>query len=312
MKIVKRILVGCLGLAVLLVVGLAVTAGIMVALGPPESRPGQPANVAEALPGAGTLPVPDPAPGEVPLPRGRARVELHLEEGEFDVRPGRPGEGVRVEGDYDPGLYEFVHEVTGDEDDPVVRISLRSRYSMLRRLLTLGDMEEFENRLTIYLPPDVDLSLDCTISKGTSNLDLSGLALSALDLDLSMGEHDLRMDEPNPIAMEDLRVQLSMGEFSARKLGNARFRSARIEGSMGEMRVDLTGAYVQDAEVRAGFSMGEASLRLPSDIDVDLSRRVVFGEASGGRKPEREIPAGAPHLVVVGSMTLGELRVTWD
>lgn len=312
MKIVKRVLIGCLGLAVLLVVGFAVTAGIMVALGPPDSQPGQPANVAENLPGAAAFPVPDPAPGEVPLPRGRARVELHLEEGEFEVRPGRPGEGVRVEGTYDPGLYEFVHEVTGDEDDPVVRISLRPRYSMLRRLLTLEDMDEFENRLTVYLPPDLDLSLTCDISKGTSDLDLTGLALSALDLDLSMGEHDLRLDEPNPIAMEDLQVHLSMGEFSARQLGNARFRNARIEGSMGEMRVDLTGAYVQDAEVRAGFTMGEASLRLPSDIHVDVSRRVMIGEASGGRQPELEIPADAPHLVVVGSMTLGELRVTWD
>ena len=51
MKIFKRLLIGCLGLIVLVVVGFALTAGIMVALGPPDSEPGQSASLETPLSG---------------------------------------------------------------------------------------------------------------------------------------------------------------------------------------------------------------------------------------------------------------------
>ena len=313
MKIFKRLLIGCLGLVVLVVVGLALTAGIMVALGPPDSEPGQSANLEASLSGE-RLPSPvDPAPGEVPLPAlaSRARVEIDLEEGEFDVRPGKPGEGIRVEGEYDPGIYDLIQETVGEGDDQTVRISLKSRYTILRRLLTLGNLDDMHNRITIFLPPDVALALKCRISKGESRVDLSGLALTDLDLDFRMGEHRVRIDEPNQLSMEKLRIRVSMGEFEARKLGNARFRSARIDGSMGEMEMDLRGEYLGDATVVARFSMGEARITVPSEINTEVQRRVMLGESSGNRRRD-EAPADAPHLLVQSSVTMGELRITWD
>ena len=314
MKIFKRVLIGCLGLVVLVVVGLAVTAGIMVGLGPPETQPGESARHEEPVAGERLPARVDPAPGEVPLPEftSRARVEIDLEEGEFRVEPGNRGEGIRVEGDYDAGLYELRHETIDQGTTRTVRISLKPRYTILRRLLTLGDAVEPKNRLKIYLPPDVALELHCRIAKGESRIDLSGLALTDLDLDLRMGDHRVRMEEPNQLSMETLRLRVSMGEFEARRMGNARFRNARVQGSMGEMELDLRGEYVEDAAVVARFSMGEVRLVVPSDIRTEVSRRVMIGGASGNRRPDRDIPEDAPRLTVDSSVTMGELRVTWD
>jgi hypothetical protein len=312
-KVFKRVLIGCLGLVVLVIVGLAVTAGILVALGPPPSQPGQPASIQEPLAADRPLPV-EPAPGEVPLPAAagsRVAVSIDLEEGEFDVRPGQPGAGIRVEGEYDAGIYELRHETTGEGDARQVRISFRPRYTLLRRLLTIGAKEP-PNRLTVFLPPDVAMDLRCRISKGESRIDLGGLPLAGLDLDLTMGDHTVRIDEPNPLSMDRLRLRVAMGEFDAVRLGNARFREARIEGSMGEFDIDLGGSYVEDATVGARFRMGEARLIVPSDLNTEVTRSVFLGEAKGNRRPEGAAPRDAPRLRVAGSVTMGEFDLRWD
>jgi hypothetical protein len=309
MKIARRVLLGCLAVLILGVLVLVVVAGVMVALGPPEQRPAraeeeQPVTVPRLPPGV------TPSPREVPPPAAALRVELSLDEGRFDVAPGEPGGGVRVEADYDQGLYELAQEtVPTSGGGQTVRIDFRPRYSTLRRLLTLGHVDANRNRVRVVLPPDVPLTLAGSIERGESRIDLSGLALSGLDLDLAMGRHEVSIDKPNPLTIADLRLSMRMGELRARGLGNARFRAARLEGSMGNMDIDLRGAYAADARVDAHLSMGEMRLRIPDDVRVKVESRILLGESGGKHRDAASLPPDAPTLVVTGSVTLGGIRL---
>ena len=247
-------------------------------------------------------------------------LQIELEEGEFIISRGNPGEGIRIEADYDSGIYalEQVHRVT--EFDPEqaeasppteeVSIRFRSKYSFFRRLLTMGDEFEPDNQVKIFIPPDVPIKLTAKVSVGESNLDLSGLALNGLDLDMTLGEHEVRFDEPNRLAMQQLQIYVSKGEFRALKLGNAQFQEATVRGSMGEVGLDLTGQYTQDARVQAGLSMGSLQITVPDDIHCDIAPTTTsMGESHSMIETMDDIPEDAPTLTLETKLSMGELSV---
>lgn len=309
MKYLKRISLGCLVLVLGLFILVALSAGIMMMLGPPEHRP-EHTTQSQALETPALPEAAYPAPGEVTIPPLSLRVRLDLAEGEFRILRGEPGEGIRIDADYDAGVYSLEQEYRpGDGGDEVVDIRFRSKYSIMRRLLTMGSVEP-DNRITIYLPPDIPMSIEGRIRIGASTVDLTGLALTGVDLSLEMGEHDLLFDEPNPLGMEELRVYVSKGEFHLRGLGNAGFRSASIQGSMGEVLVDLRGSYQADAVVRTRFRMGEMTITVPENIHLDVHPGMVFlGERTVSVEESADVPEGAPTLEVRSSMSMGELRI---
>ena len=311
MKIFKRALLGCLLIGVAGLVIVAATAAILVALGPPESRPETTAS-GQNISTPPLPPAASPAPLEVSIPPRFLEVDLSLVEGKFRVLRGQTGNEVRVEAAYDAGVYslEQEHEPGSSGAERVV-VRFYPRYSMLRRLLTMEKIDPGANRVTIYLPADVPLRLKARISRGESELDLSGLALTGLDLDLSMGEHELSIRDPNPLVMDELRLRFSKGELDATGLGNARFRRAIIETSMGEVDLDLRGDYSADAAVQAHHSMGEMTIVLPRDARVDLTNAsVFFGEknvTAGGE--DNALPDDTPTVKVDASLSFGELTV---
>ncbi len=315
MKTIKRMFLGCLVLVVLAVVLAVVSAGYLVSLGPPEQRREvETKTQVIGTPPLSSLAVPEADP--VGVPPLSLQVRLELSEGEFQILPGNPGEGIRIEADYDAGIYslEQTHEFAAAEVGvETVVIRFYSKYSVLRCALTLGGSVEPDNRIKIFLPPDIPMNLGCAISIGESNVDLSGLALSGLDLDLTMGDHELRIDEPNPLEMERLNIYASMGEFSAIGLGNARFRSASFEGSLGEVSLDLHGEYTRDASVSARFRMGELGITVPKDIHVNVGpSSVMLGERKLSVGKGEDVPEDAPTLSLQTSMNMGELTIRSD
>ena len=85
-------------------------------------------------------------------------VTINLEEGTFTIKPAPAGTSIRVEGNYDRGLYELTTELTRNDDgSPAYSISFLPKYSMLRRVLSHGfvHMEEGENAITIHIPRDL-------------------------------------------------------------------------------------------------------------------------------------------------------------
>lgn len=312
MKAFKRISLGCLLMVVLALVILGITAGFMVSLGPPE-RHREVSSLSQQI-DTPRLPVAvSPAAAEAIIPPLSLEVRLELREGEFRILPGNPGEGIRVEADYDSGIYALEQEhQLGEAESGIEQVTIRfySKYSIMRRLLTLGGDFEPDNHIEIYLPPDIPMNLSGAIRMGESRLDLSGLPLTGLDLDMTMGEHEVRFEKPNPLAMDQLHIYASKGEFTARGLGNAGFQSATVQGSMGEVSLDLRGAYTQDASVHTRFRMGELRITVPEDIHVNLKpTTVMFGEQHSSVQKSEHIPDDAPTLNLRTSMSMGELSI---
>lgn len=305
----RKILIGCLAAPFVLVLFLLV---LVLAFRAAPLPPSENAAVEQGDPIGGMTPemlaaeglTIERAGGAVAVP-----VTIHLEEGNFTIKPAAAGTAIRVEGNYDRGMYELTTELVQSDDGPAYRISFLPKYTMLRRLLSQGfvHIEEAQNALTIHIPRDLPIDLNARVAKGTSRLHLGGLALRNADLTLRMGEHHVLAEEPNPVSMDSLVVKSGMGEIGLLGLGLLRARAIDVAGGMGEITVDLGEAIAHDTTLDARMRMGEMRIGLPRRARLDAKTVVWFGESHGGEhEGEQTEDPDAPLLTLRGSITMGE------
>lgn len=311
MKTFMKFLAGCIAIPILLVVILLVAALVARMAGAPEHR-AETANLEQHLEPVtiGQLQAEGLTPGAAPMGKPIS-VQILMEEGNFTIKPGPPGSSIRVEGDYDSGLYELKQELERDADGgPRYKLSFRPRYSLFRRLVTEGGMriDEDDNRMTVHLPRDLPIALEGTFRKGKSSIELGGLAIEQARLRLEMGEHHVTVEEPNPIEMSSLELNAGMGEVELANLGNLRAASLTIFGKMGEMRVGLGERISRDTKLYTRMRMGEMTVSLPSDARVKARTSVFLGESTGNPNDPDSVAAGRFGLDVDASVSFGEMR----
>lgn len=317
-KWLQRGCFGCLGLLTLgtVVIGVLLVLPLMVDQPEPEpvSREWTP-----PLPPTPPAPVPPdgPAPGDSggpesvvlpdePPPGEGLRVDLDLSTGSFVLLPGEPGQPLRVEADYDAGSFEL--EEGYDEASNTYRI----RFGTQRGWLSfLGRTVEGDNEVRIYLPPDQPLALTGEIGIGETDIEIGGLWITSVDLDLGVGDHTLSVDRPTLHPVSEVRIDASVGEVVLRNLGNASPARVRLDQGIGEMRADLRGAWRRDSEIQVEVGIGDCRVRVPDDVEIKVVRSGVnIGESHlRGLRRETPPPPGAPVLTLRLDTDIGSLRV---
>lgn len=320
--------VGCFSIVAILLVGVAI-AVVWARSTVAELGDSTPAAIERTIPvvpaaSAAATPAPDadapdapagsvsPQPGASFADASRT-LDIELQEGTFTIEPGPAGGQVQVRGRFAPGLYELVENHDAAAGRSTIRF--RSKAPMWARILSglVGDDNGNDDRpeLTIVIPSGTPLNLNLAVRIGESRIDLGGLALGDVDIDVSMGEHHIDFASPLVTAMRRLRVDASMGEVTIDNVGNARPRSVETSASMGSLTADLGGAWQAGSDAALSFtsSMGELTLRVPSDVRLDADIR------GGERGQQQTAPSGnpedpnAPLLKLRVDNSMGETRV---
>lgn len=272
---------------------------------PVPSDPAAPADVPSA-----------PAPG-ASFDSAPLALTIELQEGVFTIEPGEPGTAVQVEGTFSPGMYELIesHD-TAEDGTRRSRIRFAAKAPMWARVLSgmFGDGNDGRQQpqLTVRIPPGVPMDLDLNVAMGESRIDLGGLTLGEADLALSMGEHRLNFGTPTAVPVRRLRLDTRMGNVEVENLGNARPQSVESSASMGNLTADLGGAWPPKSDASLAFdtSMGQLTLRVPSDVKVEADFR-ERNNAPAARRPVGDNPDDpeAPLLKLRVESSMGEARV---
>lgn len=255
-----------------------------------------PATPAEALPVE-----PGPATGEWTL-------DLDLAMGNFVLEPAPAGEGLSVEADYDEARFLFEHEI--DEAERRVRIRFGNRGATR---LWFGK-NEAKNRVIIRLPREVPLRLTGDLKVGQTRAELGGLHMADINLDFGVGDHALRFSEPTTGSLGRVSLRNGVGELTVRELGNASPGRVSVNQDLGELLLDLSGAWRGDATVAARVSLGECVVRVPDTVGLDVRRANVSLGSVIRPDPDdgAELAADAPRLTLDLRGSLGELIVRQD
>ena len=312
--------IGCFSFVALLVVGFAIAVyyakSTLAELGDTTPTRVERTVTIQAAP-AEAPPAEAPAPGTksaVATASEPMQLNVELQEGEFTIRPGEPNGRVQVTGRFSEALYELTQRTDTQNGKPQTTIRFRSKAPAWARMLAgIGNDESNRPELTLLIPPAVPIDLSLTVSMGQSRIDLGGLTLGELGLDLSLGNHEVDFRQPVVNGVKHFRLSTRMGNVSVENLGNARAKSMDASGSMGNLTADLGGAWQPGSESELSFSqsMGEVRVNVPTKVKLEADVRDSEGKT-------RTVPADddetkdpkAPVIKVRVSTSMGEGRVT--
>lgn len=160
-----------------------------------------------------------------------------------------------------------------DDEDGRVGVQLDDFDLKLDDLTRIGDSD---SRLALQLNAGVPTHLRVRAGASENRLELGGLSLTGLDVATGASSTHISFEESNLNRMAELTLKAGAAEFRAEKLGNARFDHLRFQGGIGDVTLDFTGAWEQDATAVISMKLGELTLRLPSDIGVRIRRKSLL------------------------------------
>ncbi len=209
---------------------------------------------------------------------GRVILDMDLANGRVRIRPGEPGQSIRIESELDPKSYQLegTYERYG-EAGWIYRVRMRPKgatgaLSGVRALLG-GTVP----RVDVLLPPGVPMSVEGEIAKGESNTELGGLWLTSVDLSISKGAHTVAFGRELPAPLERFAIRGGQGALMLQALGNASPREVDVQHSMGALDLDLRGPWRVDSTIRANASMGGFLIQLPEGVRIEGLDRVSVG-----------------------------------
>ena len=296
----KKLLVGCGCMTVLLFLFAAVMA-MLFRDGPMETAEMETIALEDTL-GSGieqVLNIPqndDDFSGTKPI-----IVKINVSAAQLTIVPdGKPGV-VSLDGEYDTANFDLETNVRERDGAIVYSLDFSSR-----RFMNMSS-DETDNELVLHLPRNQPIKLDIEFDKGLLDADFSGLALTELDADLSMGRFEMRMATPNPITARRINFETSMGELSLDDFQNFRAEKGRISANMGAARLYNSGDLTRDTKLDLDADLAEIYLQIPENAAIRSDLECKMGEAS---TPIQSVKEGAPVMELRGKCFMGGIRVT--
>lgn len=192
---------------------------------------------------------------------GIYQIRLNLDAAQFQLASSRKADEMRISVRYS----EDEFKVSADFDEK------RQRFEFyFDKRGWVNDDHDFIAEVDIELPTRTKLDLQAKVKAGEIDMDLGGLMLVVADLTTWAGEVHLDFSEPNKTTMEYLEINTKIGETRIRHLGNARFADLGINGGIGEMQVDFSGAMEANAKGDIDLDIGSTNLDFPSELGVKL------------------------------------------
>lgn len=239
----------------------------------------------------------EPSPLAASLDGGGLLI-LDFTVGEFMILPGETGEPVRVEAKFDTSAYALEESFDpGTDDGWVYRVTFRQtgliKDGGLRVLFGASYPE-----LRVFIPPDVPIALRGRFGKGGAELELGGLWLTDVDLQLEKGGLDVSVGRPLAAPLHSFRVHGKQGGMTTRMVGNASPAEVDIFWQQGGSAVDLRGQWLNDSDVSIRSRMGGNHVQLPRGVRI---------EGLPGRGPlltpsDEEVPVPTLHMSISSLM----------
>ncbi len=190
-------------------------------------------------------------------------VDVQYGAGRFSVGPAEPGVLYHMEIEYDEDVFEPLAEYRGSS----LRIGTetRGRRHRFGRDRTAGTME-------LALSRDVPMDLNMDFGAVRADIDLGGMRLTRLELATGASETLLDISEPNPETMSRASLDIGAAKFTVRNLGNLNTERIEIDAGVGDIELDFTGDWQQDARVSVDMGLGSLVLRFPRGLGVRLEK----------------------------------------
>ena len=193
---------------------------------------------------------------------------------------------LAVRGASAPYLYSMQMRYDSDRGEPLstydaaarsLRVGMRGKSG---RWSGRGGDDAGDMQLALTRRSVMDLTLDLGATE--ADLDLSGMALRTLEIRTGASETTIRFDSVSRRPIERMELNLGAAAVHTRHLGNAGVQKLDVRGGVGEVDLDLTGAWSHDMDMQLDVALGSVTIVIPRDVGVRIEAEKVFGSFDFG------------------------------
>lgn len=189
------------------------------------------------------------------------KVNVEYGVGRFSVGPAEPGVLYRMRIEYDEDVFEPLAEYRGS--------SLRIGAESLGRRFRFGG-DRTAGTMELALSRDVAMDLNMDFGAVRAEIELGGIPLTRLEINTGASQTLIEISEPNPETMSQASIDVGAAEITVRNLGNLNTSMIEVNAGVGEIELDFTGDWQQNARVSVNMGLGSLVLRFPRGLGVRL------------------------------------------
>lgn len=126
--------------------------------------------------------------------------------------------------------------------------------------------------LDLRLSPDVPVDLDLQFGAAEATIDLGGLRIRSADIATGASSTTLNVSSPNLDTCRELSIHVGAAKFEANRLGNLNAQRIEVEGGVGEIVLDFTGAWRSSMTGKIEMGLGSLTLRVPTGLGVRINK----------------------------------------
>jgi hypothetical protein len=207
------------------------------------------------------------------------------------------------------------HTLSIGGDSTVARI-----FSLNRKRIRLGSSERRQgDSLTVGLARGVPMDLTLALGATEARIDLTELAVSRMRAEIAASDARISFGAPNPATLRELSIHSAAAGLKVSQLGNARASSVRVSTAVGDVDLDLSGAWTGEMALDVHAMMGSITVRVPRDVGVHANVSRFFGGLETPSFTERNgafyssnWDRAARKLVINGDVALAGLEIVWQ
>lgn len=203
-------------------------------------------------------------------------VKIDFGMGEFEL--GRAREGTLMEGTFRCDPEEMKARVDYHRRGDKGVLDLSAEYD------SNGFPDHVKNEWLVGLAGDVPLDLELDLGAAEARIDLSGLSVTQLNLEVGAADCEVWWDHPNLVPLSEIQVDCGASSFSMAGLGYAGFERMRFEGGLGSFELDFTGDWLRSAEADIEIGLGSMKLLVPRNIGVRIEAEKAMASVEVDRR----------------------------
>ena len=188
--------------------------------------------------------------------------------------------------------------------------------SLGRRFRLIRDWGAGE--MDLALSRDVAMDLNMDFGAVRADIDLGGIRLTRLEINTGASQTQIDISEPNPETMSRASMDVGAAEFTVRNLGNLNTEVIEIDAGIGEIDLDFTGDWRQNARVSVDMGLGSLVLRFPRGLGVRLVKDTFLTSLDSQGLVKRgdayyslDYDDAEYQITIDGDAAFGSIRVAW-
>jgi hypothetical protein len=228
--------------------------------------------------------------------------------GRLDISPAPAGNLYHAVVNYDQNQIEpYV-----DYADGGLHVGLRGEHNNVRL------HGKARNHLDLRLGPDVPLNLDLQFGAGEARMELGGLKVESAKLATGAAKGVISFARPNQGKCDNLELQVGAARMDVTGLGNLAPQSLDLQGGVGDVNLDFSGAWANDVDARVHMGLGQLKIEVPRDVGLRVRKSSMLASfeapdmvRQGDLWLSQGYQSARHHLDIDIDAAFGAIRVNW-